>query len=91
MDEIALDVERQLVVELRIDRVRRQREQNVVAVGGCLRRDVRAHVAPQRTPLLSMMIGCPRLYASASFMMRATTSVPPPGGYGTMNRMGRLG
>ena len=39
------DVERQLVVELRIDRVRRQREQDRVAVGRRLRDDIGADVA----------------------------------------------
>ncbi len=43
--EIALDVERQLLVELRVDRVRRQREQDRVAVGRRFRDDVGAEIA----------------------------------------------
>src|SRR5262249_44823139 len=41
----ALDVERQLVVELRIDRVRREREQDRVSVWRCLGREIGAEVA----------------------------------------------
>jgi hypothetical protein len=51
--EIAIDVERELVVELRIDRVRRQGEQNVVAVRGRLCRNVGANVAGGATAIVN--------------------------------------
>src|SRR6202171_3821766 len=39
---------------------------------------------PPAPPRLSMMIGWPSCLESGSCSMRAITSVPPPGGYGTM-------
>src|SRR2546423_14561476 len=41
--------------------------------------------------LFSMMTGCPRRGESFSPTARATMSTPPPGGNGTMNRIGREG
>ena len=85
--EILLDIERQLVVELRIDRVRRQREQERVAVGRRLGRDVGADIAGGATAIVDDD-RLSQLRRKRLVRMRATTSVPPPGGYGTMNLIG---
>src|SRR6185295_3500732 len=44
-------------------------------------------LAPGR---LSTITRCPRPSPVLSASMRASVSLPPPGGYGEMNRMGRL-
>ena len=51
-DEVLFDVERQLVVELRIDGVRRQREQHGVAIGSGLGGEVGAEVACRPASIL---------------------------------------
>src|SRR5450755_1885839 len=46
---------------------------------------------PAAPPRFSMMIGWPSAFWNRSWTMRAITSVPPPGGYGTMKRTGFSG
>src|SRR3982074_958617 len=48
-------------------------------------------IEPPAPPRLSTMIGSPSCLESGSCNMRAMTSVPPPGGYGTMKVMGLAG
>ncbi len=45
-------------------------------------------VAP---PRLSSTICCPRRCDKAGWIVRETMSVPPPGGNGTITRIGRSG
>jgi hypothetical protein len=46
---------------------------------------------PPAPPLLSTMTGCPSCFPNGSAMMRATTSVEPPGANGTIILTGRVG
>ena len=46
---------------------------------------------PPAPPTFSMMIGWPRIGRIFSAMMRAVTSVEPPGGNGTTSVIGRDG
>ena len=48
-------------------------------------------IDPPAPPRLSIIICWPKAWPIGSCMMRAITSVPPPGGYGTTNLIGLVG
>ena len=48
-------------------------------------------MTPLPPPLLSMMTGCPSRSVSFWPTIRAMTSLPPPGGKGTIRRIALLG
>jgi hypothetical protein len=66
-------------IELGIDRVRGQREQQRVAISRRLCRDVGADVAGGATAIVDDD-RLAQFRGQGSLRMRATTSVPPPGG-----------